>query len=168
MINKVKTYCAFIIATVLFTGCKNMSYYQTGMSTEAVQGSEATGTFEPTGAPLEPPERIDVGKSCLVDIRQAYTISGTLNGSLVIDYRILVAGPCGSPAGTFDEDWIAYGEFNGAVNGNTASGKLSYTAHVKAGGEVEGHIILGQGLDGDLSVHGNFDDGKLSYKGWVK
>jgi hypothetical protein len=103
-----------------------------------------------------------------VDLKQAYTITGTLTGAMVIDYRILVAGPCGSPAGTFDEDWIAYGTFDGTIKGVSASGALTYTAHVKAGGQVDGQITLGQGIDGVLRVHGNFSDGKLTYEGWAR
>jgi hypothetical protein len=45
---------------------------------------------------------------------------------------------------------------------------MSYTAKVKAGGEVNGIIVLGQGLEGELHVYGSFSDGKLSYKGLVK
>ena len=45
---------------------------------------------------------------------------------------------------------------------------MSYTAEVKAGGEVNGRIVLGQGLEGELQVNGNFKDGKLSYKGQIK
>ncbi len=35
---------------------------------------------------------------------------------------------------------------------------MSYTATVKEGGEVNGIIVLGQGLEGELHVHGNFND----------
>ncbi len=45
---------------------------------------------------------------------------------------------------------------------------MSYTATVKAGGKVNGSIVFGQGLEGELYVHGNFKDGKLTYKGMIK
>ena len=55
--------------------------------------------------------------------------------------------------------------FNGTVDGKQKSGKFTYTANVKAGGVVEGKIIFGKGIDGELTVKGNFKDGKLSYNG---
>lgn len=133
----------------------------------AVRGIRAAGALTPEDAPGEPPVRIDAGGSCVVDVKQSYTISGTLTGSVEVDFRILVAGPCGSPAGTFDEEWIAHGEFNGAMNGTAAEGRFNYVARVRAGGDVEGTIQFGQGLAGELTVHGNFGEGRLSYDGWV-
>ncbi|MCP4964024.1 MAG: hypothetical protein GY926_02190 [bacterium] len=112
--------------------------------------------------------KTEVGKSCLVELKQSYSISGTLSGTMMIDYRIVVYGPCGMSAGTFDEDWIAHGTFAGTANGSAVSGKLSYVARVQAGGDVAGRISLGQGLEGELQVRGNFGDGSLSYTGWVR
>lgn len=131
-------------------------------------GIEAAGEFSPSGPPRKKPERIEAGKSCIVDLIEPYTISGTLSGTIEFNYRILVKGPCGSPPGTFDEEWIAYGKFEGRINGSNASGEMRYTATVKAGGEVDGHIVIGQGLNAQLNVHGNFKDGKLSYKGQIE
>lgn len=131
-------------------------------------GIEAEGEFFPSGPPQKKPERIEAGKNCIVDLTQSYTISGTLSGIIEFNYRILVKGPCGSTPGTFDEEWIAYGKFTGNVNGIVTFGNMSYTAEVKAGGEVNGRIVLGQGLEGELQVNGNFKDGKLSYKGQIK
>jgi hypothetical protein len=130
-------------------------------------GFEAAGEFSPSGPPKKP-ERIEVGKSCIIDFIQSYIISGTLSGKMEFNYRILVKGPCGSPPGTFDEEWIAYGKFSGSINNTPASGNMSYTAKVQAGGEVNGIIVLGQGLEGELHVYGNFNEGKLSYKGLLK
>ncbi len=125
----------------------------------------AEGRLRPDGPPQQRPVRVDAGKSCVVDVKQAYVVDGTLSGSFVIDYRILVIGSCGSPLGTFDEEWIARGTFAGTVNDVSASASFTYTAIVKAGGEVTGQIVLGQGLGGDLRIHGNFGDGKLAYEG---
>ncbi len=134
----------------------------------AEQGVAASGTFAPMGAPAAPPVKTNAGAGCVVELTKSYAITGTLSGVLEIDYRILVLGPCGSPPGTFDEDWIAHGTFVGTVNGADASGNLSYVAHVVAGGDIEGEIALGPGLSGSLDVRGNFADGELSYSGWVK
>ena len=90
-----------------------------------------------------------------------------MSGSLEIDFRILVNGPCGEPPGKYNEEWIAFGLFRGTVDGMPKSGKFIYTANVKAGGDVEGKIIFGQGIDGELTVKGNFKDGKLSYNGEI-
>lgn len=78
---------------------------------------EALGTFAPVGRPSEKRMRIDAGASCVVDLKQSYSISGTLTGSL--------------------------------------------------GGDVDGMMVLGQGLAGELHVRGNFGDGRLSCEGWV-
>jgi hypothetical protein len=122
----------------------------------------------PVGGPLAAPARTNAGGSCIVDIAQSYTMSGTLAGTVEIDYRILVAGPCGSPLGTYDEEWIAHGTFMGTVDGTTGTGAFSYVAGVKAGGDVDGRIAFGQGLTGELIVQGNLGDGQLSYSGWVR
>lgn len=131
-------------------------------STETIQ---ANGTFEPDGPPQQSPVRIDAGEGCVVDVKQAYVVNGTLSGSFNVDFRILLDGPCGYPLGTFAEEWIARGTFEGLVNGNSASAIFTYTATVKPGGEVSGQIVLGQGLKGSLQVHGNFSDGQLVYEG---
>ncbi|MBL1214988.1 MAG: hypothetical protein HND52_16620 [Ignavibacteriae bacterium] len=128
---------------------------------------EVKGTFKPSGPPTEGPVRLNAGTGCIIELKQPYTIAGTLSGSLEIDYRILVKGPCGAPMGTYDETWIAYGSFTGNIDGNSKSGKFTYTANVKAGGEVFGTIIFGQGINGELKVEGKFSDGILSYKGWI-
>lgn len=122
----------------------------------------------PAGSPLEKPVRIEAGTSCIVDVKQRYVVSGTLTGTMEVDFRILVQGPCGSAPGKYDEEWIAHGTFAGETNGSSTSGHLSYTATVEAGGDVEGHIVLGQGLSGDFRVRGNFADGKLSYEGLLR
>jgi hypothetical protein len=132
-----------------------------------ISGNEAEGFIAPSGPPSKAPLKKDVGTGCLVELTQPYKISGTLSGSLEIDYRILVYGSCGKPPGTYDEEWIAYGSFNGTIEGKSGSGKFSYTANVKAGGDINGKMIFGQGVDGKLNVKGNFNDGKISYDGWI-
>jgi hypothetical protein len=139
-------------------------------TSEQIRGeTEASGTFAPAGPPAGQPVRVYAGGNCVVDLRQAYEISGTLSGSLDIDYRILVRGPCETPpvVGKYDEEWIAHGTFSGTIDSSAASGSLTYTARVQAGGDVEGRIQLGGGLDGELTVSGNFEDGMLSYDGRV-
>ena len=72
-------------------------------------------------------------------------------------------GPCTSPSGTYDEDWIAHGTFSGNLNGEDTTASFTYLAHVSAGGRVKGKLIFGQGVASELNVRGNFADGKLSY-----
>jgi hypothetical protein len=167
MITRLTSYLPLVIALSFLLACGASPRDTTDDSLEAPRGDLASGSFAPVGPPPKPPIRIDVGESCIVEVTQGYAISGTLEGSLEIDFRILVAGPCGSPPGTFDEEWIAYGIFTGTANGTAASANLSYVAHVEAGGDVEGRIELGQGLEAELSVHGNLYEGRLSYEGWV-
>lgn len=140
----------------------------TSTAQEMAQAARTAGTFSPSGPPLQPPMRVEAGESCVVDLTQAYSVTGSLSGSLEADYRILVAGGCGAPIGTFDEQWIAHGTFSGTLDGAPVSGRFSYTARVKTGGEVEGRMVFGQGLQGTLSIHGSFGDGYLSYDGHVE
>ncbi len=132
--------------------------------------NKASGTFVPDGAPLGPPARVEAGGNCVVDLRQRYTFSGTLDGSAEIDYRILTYGPCpaGPPEpGTYRETWIAHGTFAGSFDGAEARARFTYTADVQRGGEVRGRIELGEGLSGNLMVRGDFSSGALSYEGDV-
>ncbi len=170
MIGKATVYSLVVIALTLLTTLEIAAQDTIGQALEAVKGTKATGTFAPEGPPLEPPVRVSAGGSCIVDIRQAYVISGTFSGSLEIDYRIIVYGPCEVPPvlGKYNEAWIAHGTFSGNINGSSTSGTLTYTAQVKAGGDVEGCMIFNDGQNGDITVSGNFADGKLSYMGWVK
>lgn len=124
-----------------------------------------SGTLTPAGPPVSAPTRTNAGASCIVDLTQRYTFSGTLSGTTEIDYRILVAGPCGAPPGTYAEEWIAHGEFKGEVRGSPAVGRFTYRAHVDVGGQVEGRMVFGQGMQGELEVWGNFSDGRLTYSG---
>ena len=165
IINRLLYYFIFIICMSLFMLNESVAQDSTTTSGLSLSEIEASGTYMPSGPPSGKPERIAAGKSCIVNLVQSYNISGTLTGTMEFNYRILVKGSCGSPAGTFDEEWIAYGTFKGKCNGVDASGNISYTANVKAGGNVDGQIDFGQGLEGSLLVYGSFKDGKLSYKG---
>lgn len=162
------TLCRFLVSVLSLLAASQGFAQDTSQPT--LTETEADGTFAPAGPPLEPPVRVDAGGSCIVDLRQAYNISGTLSGSLEIDYRIIVHGPCEIPPilGKYDEEWIAHGVFTGTIDGAAASGSLTYTAQVRARGEVEGRIVFGGEIDGELAVSGKFDDGKLSYRGQVK
>jgi len=128
----------------------------------------ASGTLVPAGPPMGAPVRVAAGRGCVIDLVQAYSVAGTLVGRLEVDFRILTAGPCDSPPGTHDEDWIAHGTFSGTVDGERGSANLSYTAHVTAGGEVDGRMILAGDVEGELRIRGNFADGQLSYEGGLE
>ena len=136
-------------------------------ASRAMFSRSVSGTFAPNGPPIKSPFKVAAGKACIVDLVQAYQVMGTLSGTFEIDYRILVFGECGVPPGTYNEEWIAHGTFNGSIDKIPISGSLSYTAEVKAGGELVGRIIFGQGIVGELIVKGNFKNGKLSYSGWI-
>lgn len=137
-----------------------------GLSGTAAQGqAPASGSIAPTGPPTGDVVRVDAGGACVIDLVQRYAIEGTLTGSLSVDYRIFVDGPCGSPAGTFDEHWIARGTFEGMLEGSSAKANLWYRADVEAGGKVDGTMSFAGDFSGDLSVAGNFADGRLTYAG---
>jgi hypothetical protein len=125
---------------------------------------QATGTFKPAGPP-DHPVRTQVGDVCIVDLGQRYTIDGTITGTMQIDYRIFVAGPCGAPPGTYDEQWIARGRYSVHVGEPVREGPLGYLASVTSKGRVEGRITLAEELRGTLEVRGNFNDGVMQYRG---
>lgn len=83
---------------------------------------------------------------------------------------LFVYGPCEVPPepGKYDEEWIAFGTFTGTINESPASGTLTYTAQVEAGGNVKGHMVFDDGINGEITVSGNFYDGKLKYMGVMK
>ena len=145
-----------------------LNYADAGANEEAPGEIDVEGSFTPAGPPSQPPVRVDAGTSCIVDLEQKYTVSGTLSGTFTVDFRILVKGPCGKPVGTFDEEWIAHGTFAGDLDGTKSASAFTYTATVDAGGNVNGEIVLGHGLSGRLEVSGNFSDGRLTYSGRAK
>ena len=128
---------------------------------------EVSGTIIPNGPPKSPPMRIEAGNDCIVDLIQNYTVNGPLSGTFDIDYRIIVHGPCTEPPGTYDEEWIAHGYFTGKINNLTSEGKFTYTAKVRENGSVNGKIVFGPGITGELDISGNFNEGQLSYKGII-
>lgn len=128
----------------------------------------ASGTIKPNGAPSSGPVRTSAGGNCIVDLTQPYAISGKLSGTLEIDYRILIHGSCGQPIGTYREEWIAFGHFAGEVDGQSTAGSFTYTAVVLPGGNVDGNIVMDQGLHAALRVEGNFRDGYLTYQGIIE
>ena len=129
---------------------------------------DVSGTIIPEGPPTSPPSRIDAGTDCIVDLVQLYQITGSLTGKMKLDYRIIVHGPCGSPAGTYNEEWIAFGDFSGYQGEKSVTSRLSYTATVTHQGMVNGTITLGQGMSGTLTIRGQFNEGKLAYQGTIR
>lgn len=156
-----------VLGFVSLAGCST-TLSDEDVAPDLAGGSEASGSFQRAAPPEEPPLRVEAGESCIVQTRQLYVVSGTLSGTFEIDYRILVHGPCGALPGTFDEEWIAYGSFAGEWNGAAAATGLTYVATVHAGGAVEGRIVLGPQMEGELRVLGDLDDGFLDYAGWVR
>jgi hypothetical protein len=157
---------AFVAITWIVI-CAEPTIAQT-LAAPAVDSLEATGAFAPSGPPSGAPRRVDAGGACVVDVRQGYGVSGTLGGTFEVDFRILVHGPCGSPAGTFDEEWIAVGRFSGVVAAEQVSSGFTYTASVREDGEIRGTIRFGPELDGEVAVSGRFSDGRLAYAGWIE
>jgi hypothetical protein len=133
----------------------------------AERPTPVAGTFEPVGTPRDR-SAADVAGTCVVDLVRDYVLSGSLEGSMEIDFRIFVAGPCGAPPGTYDEYWIAHGSYSAGTRGAAPrSGALVYLANVLAGGDVAGTLVLADGLHGALDVTGNFAAGALHYRGEI-
>lgn len=127
-------------------------------------GVAVSGTFRPAAPPQEPVRRI-VGESCVVDLKQSYSVDGSFTGVMHIDFRIFVAGDCAQPPGTHDERWIAHGTFAVRSEGSEYSGTLIYLADVISGGAVSGSMTLAGELSAELEVEGTFEDGYMRYKG---
>lgn len=131
---------------------------------------DVSGTFSPVGPPVDTPVRVDAGPTptCIVDLNQRYEVEGDLTGRMEVDFRILVRGPCGTPAGTYDEEWIAHGVFEGNVSREHVFGSFVYTADVRSGGEVRGRMVFGGEMEGAPTILGKFSERKLSYSGNVQ
>jgi len=128
---------------------------------------QAQGTFKPSGPP-DHPARHEIADICIVDLDQSYEIDGTFTGTMTVDFRIFVDGPCGSPPGTFNEHWIAHGQFDLASPGAaSAKGSLAYLADVAAGDRVTGTITLAGELQGTLRIKGSFQEGAMNYMGSI-
>ena len=125
---------------------------------------ESSGRFIPNSPPTNV-VRTEVGNNCIVDLDQSYDLSGTLVGSMKINFRIVIHGPCGSPPGTFYEEWIAHGEYSAMTSNLTLQGPLVYLATVEADGKVSGEIRLSGAAHGTLIVSGSFQDGFMEYSG---
>lgn len=126
---------------------------------------EVSGTIAPIGPPIGEVARVDAGGACIIDLVQRYEVEGSLSGALEANYRIFVEGPCGSPPGTFHEEWIAYGTFEGNADGAPSSSNFWYRAEVATGGRVEGTLRLEGDVQRELVISGRFSDGRLSYSG---
>lgn len=109
--------------------------------------------------------RTEIGSVCIVDLDQGYDLSGTLSGSMKINFRIIIDGPCGSPPGTFNEEWIAHGDYSATISNLAVQGSLVYIATVEDGGSVSGELRLVGGATGTLVVTGDFRDGFMEYSG---
>lgn len=165
------TRIAALRSTVVLLSLHTVGCAHRNAAVPAVPNGETVpvaGWLAPAGPPSAPPARVAAGDQCIVDTTQAYDVTGDLTGTAEIDYRIFVDGECGEPAGTFDEHWIAHGTLRGSFDGAPATSHFSYTAQVRAGGAVDGRLVLGQGLRGELHIHGRFDDGRLAYDGRVR
>lgn len=150
---------------VIVTLLTVMSY--NAMAAEPPNTSVA-GSFSPVGPP-DQPSRHPVGDACIVDLNQVYALEGTLEGEMRIDFRIYVAGPCGSPPGTYDEHWIAHGNYSVKTSGQAVhSGTLTYLADISAGGDVDGSITFAEGLRGSIAVRGNFERRQMDYRGHLR
>ncbi len=125
---------------------------------------EVTGVLRPQDRPQRL-SRSQIGDHCIVDLEQGYRLDGSLAGGMTLDFRIYVDGPCGEPPGTFDEHWIARGEYVVKLAESELEGALIYLADVEAGGRVEGTLILAEGLEGALEVEGRFAEGFMRYEG---
>ena len=129
-----------------------------------MQRTEVSGTMDREGYPKTPLDKENAGGGCIVDVTQEHSVSGSMSGTLEIDYRLLIAGSCESQAEMDDQEWIAHGVFEGMVDDSSRAASFSYVGEVKDGGNLEGTIVFSGGLVVELRIMGSFCDAPLCYR----
>lgn len=89
MIIKINLKFLAVITLILLPILESTAQSYTDQEIANLDGKKTSGSYTPVGPPLEQPVRVSSGGNCIVDIKQAYTVLGTLSGSLEIDYRII-------------------------------------------------------------------------------
>jgi hypothetical protein len=115
-----------------------------------------------------------VGVNCLLEVNGQLDFIGTLEGTAAGTTRALVLAPCeevadfeNNPPGTFKDVFKSELVFTGTVDGTPATAEMTYQGITEASGNIEAHILLKNGLKGNLDVEAVVIIGG-SYEGFVR
>jgi hypothetical protein len=115
-----------------------------------------------------------VGGNCRLEVNGQLDFKGTLQGTAAGTTRALVLAPCEdvanfaeNPPGKFKDVFKSELVFTGTMNGEPASAEMTYQGVTEAGGAIDAHLLLKNGLKGNLDVDAKVIVGG-SYEGFVR
>jgi hypothetical protein len=112
-----------------------------------------------------------VGANCRLEVDGKLVFNGTLEGEAIGTTQALVLAPCAdvgsNPPGTFKDVFKSQLIFNGTVDGIPATAEMTYQGITEVGGNIEAHLLLKNGLKGNLDVQAVVAVGG-SYEGFVR
>jgi hypothetical protein len=96
------------------------------------------------------------GGNCLLQVNGQLVFTGTIEGTATGQTTALVFAPCAdvatTPPGTFRDVFKSELEFEGTVDGEPARANVLYLGGVQPGGQIEGRLVLSNGVAGMLEV----------------
>jgi hypothetical protein len=96
------------------------------------------------------------GSNCLLEVEGRLVFTGTIEGAATGQTSALVFAPCAdvatSPPGTYPDVFKSELAFEGMVDGEPARANVLYMGRVQPGGQIEGRLILSNGVQGRLEV----------------
>ena len=96
------------------------------------------------------------GRNCLLQVNGQLVFTGTIEGVATGQTSALVLAPCAdvatTPPGTFPDVFKSELVFEGTVDGEPARANLLYMGRVQPGGQIEGRLVLSNGVQGRLEV----------------
>jgi hypothetical protein len=96
------------------------------------------------------------GSNCLLQVNGQLVFTGTIEGAATGQTTALVFAPCSdvatSPPGTFTDVFRSELAFEGTVDGEPARANVLYMGRVQPGGQIEGRLLLSNGVQGRLEV----------------
>jgi hypothetical protein len=110
------------------------------------------------------------GANCLLEVDGQLVFHGTIEGTATGTTTALVFATCEevmtSPPGTHPDVFKSELEFEGTVDGQAAEADLLYMGRVQPGGEIDGRLVLSNGVAGRLEADARVAVGG-SYSGQV-
>jgi hypothetical protein len=96
------------------------------------------------------------GSNCLLQVEGRLVFTGTIEGAANGQTSALVFAPCAdvatSPPGTYPDVFRSELVFEGTVDGEPARANVLYMGRVQPGGQIEGRLVLSNGVQGRLEV----------------
>ena len=96
------------------------------------------------------------GSNCLLQVNGQLVFTGTIEGTATGQTTALVFAPCSdvatNPPGTFSDVFKSELVFEGTVDGEPAQANVLYMGQVQPGGQIEGRLVLSNGVAGVLEA----------------